>query len=78
MSDLACVKEIIESLPSESKKELFKHFVTLNNSANETNRPVTPVTTFKLGSSTFKRPLTSPESPQQSQKDGKVLFLYRI
>jgi len=78
MSDLAYVKEIIESLPSESKKELFKHFVTLNNSINETNRLVTPVTTFKLGSSTSKRPLISPESPQGSQKDGKVLFLYHI
>jgi hypothetical protein len=50
MSDLAYVKEIIESLPPESKKDLFKHFVNLNNSTTEANRPATPVSTSEVGS----------------------------
>ena len=41
ISDLACIKEIIDGLTQDSKNELFKHFVTsLNNLANKvTNRP---------------------------------------
>ena len=73
MSNLIYVKEIIEALPPESKKELFKHFVTLNDSTNGVNRPTTPVTTSELWSFISKRPLNSPGSPQRSKKNGKVL-----
>ena len=72
MSDLACVKEIIEALPPESKKELFKYFITLNDSANGANCPTTPITASEPWSSASKRPLSSPESPQRNKKDGQV------
>ena len=80
ISDLACIKEIIDGLTQDSKNELFKHFVTsLNNLANKvTNRPTTPVQTNSgPGFSVSKRPLNSPGSPIRSKNDGtaKVLFL---
>jgi hypothetical protein len=77
MSDLTCVKEIIEALPLESKKELFKHFVNSNNSASGVNRPTTPIATSKIELSASKRPLNSPESSQRSKNNGKV-SLYSI
>ena len=65
MSDLTCVKEIFDSLSSEKKTELFKHFVTtLNDSAKGVNRSTTPVTNTESSDlSTLKRPLNSPVSP---------------
>ena len=77
MSDLTCVKEIFDSLSSEKKTELFKHFVTtLNDSAKGVNRPTTSVTNTESSDlSTLKRPLNSPVSPLRRKKDSKV-FCY--
>jgi hypothetical protein len=74
VSDLTCVKEMIEALPADRQKELFQHFVALNNSAKGVNRPTTPITTFEPGFSTSKRVLSSPETPKHSKKDEKVLL----
>jgi hypothetical protein len=79
MSDLACVKDIIQAFSPEEKKELFKLFITsLSNSAtenhvnsNKNDRPTTPVTTSHEFS-TSKRPLNSPESSQRRKKDNSV------
>jgi hypothetical protein len=78
MSDLACVKEIIETLSSENQKELFKHFTTSLNNSSTTVRPTTPLTS-QSEISTSKRLLNSPESPKRSKKDNKVtIYIIKI
>lgn len=77
-SDLACVKEMIEALSTEGKKDLFQHFAKANGSSTNfqgVTRPTTP-TDFESRTSTSKRPLTSPGSPKRGKKDWKVsLFI---
>lgn len=80
MSDLAYVKEMIEALSSEGKKELFHHFTKANTPVSkDIVRPATPTNNRESYLAFSKRPLNSPESPKRSKKDGKVLsFTYSI
>ena len=72
-NDLTCVKEIMQTLSPDLKKELFKHFIThLSNSTTNGNRPKTPETVPESSSATLKRQLNSPESPKRNKKDYKV------
>jgi hypothetical protein len=80
MSDLAYVKEVIQALSPDRKKEFFEHYVKYSNLKNEaaaknkTVRPSTPEPT--TSSNEFqKRPLNSPLTPKRSKKDNKVLFI---
>jgi hypothetical protein len=75
MSDLAYVKEVIQALPPDRKKEFFDHYVRHSNAKNQakTVRPSTPEPT--VASKEFqKRPLNSPLTPKRNKKDNKVLF----
>jgi hypothetical protein len=73
INNLTYVKEIMQTLSPDLKKELFKHFVShLSNSATNVNRPKTPETVPESSSTTLKRQLNSPESPKRSKKDYKV------
>jgi len=78
MSNLAYVKEIIADLSTEQKKELFKHFtMSSSNSATENPRPTTPIMVLNQSeSSSLKRPLNSPGSPQRRKRDIKVSQSY--
>ena len=74
MSDLAYVKEVVQALPPNCKKEFFDHYVKYSKAKNQTKsiRPSTPepTTTSKAFQ---KRPLNSPETPKRNKKDSKVL-----
>lgn len=78
--DLAHVKDVIEALPPDRKKEFLDHFVRYSNTLNKnkvksSDRPSTPVSSFD----TLKRPLNSPESPKRNKKENKVytmIFYY--
>ena len=74
MKDLAYVKDVIEALPPDRKKEFLDYFVKYSNTLNKNkvkssdNRPSTPVSNFDA----LKRPLNSPESPKRNKRENKV------
>ena len=69
---MACVKEVIQALDPECKKELFKHFITHLSNFIPAERPSTPVATMEPNLPAPKRLLNSPESPHRSKKNSKV------
>ena len=74
MTNLAYVKIIA----MEQKKELFKYFtMSSSNLATENPRPTTPIMVLNQSeSSSLKRPLNSPGSPQRRKRDIKVSQSY--
>ena len=78
MNDLAYVKEVIQALLPDYKKEFFNHFIKYSNLnkavKNKTIRPSTPEPI--AGFSEFqKQPLNSPLTLKRSKKDNKVLCI---
>jgi hypothetical protein len=82
ISDLAYVKEVIQALPPERKKEFLDHFVKYSNQKNQAAktssvRPSTPEPI--ISSNEFqKRPLNSPLTPKRNKKDTKVLLIIML
>lgn len=80
MDNLTYVKEVIETMPDERKKEFFDYFVKYSNSkaANQNARPTTPEpsTSHDDVFQSAKRRLQSPISPKRSKKDKQVYSLY--
>jgi hypothetical protein len=79
MSDLAYVKEVIQALPPDRKKEFFDHYVKYSNLKNvsEKNKIVRSLTPEPTNNSKElkKRPLNSPFTPKRNKKDNKVLLI---
>jgi hypothetical protein len=76
MSDLAYVKEVIQALPPDRKKEFLDHYVKYSNAKGQAKNthPSTPEAT--TGSKGFqKRPLNSPLTPKRNKRDKKVLSI---
>jgi hypothetical protein len=82
MSDLAYVKEVIQALPPDRKKEFFDHYVKYSNLKNEAgkNKSVRSSTPEPTTSSEElkKRPLNSPSTPKRNKKDNKVLLIVML
>ena len=81
MNDLAYVKEVIQALPFDHKKELFDHFIKNFSTKNQATKtptedihPSTPEPTTSSKESQ-KRLLNSPLTPKRNKKDKKVLFI---
>jgi hypothetical protein len=76
---MTCIKEVIQALDPECKKELFKHFVTHLSNCVPADRPSTPVATIEPNLPALKRLLNSPESSHRSKKNNKVFqYLWKF
>ena len=82
INDLAYVKEVIQVLPPDHKKEFFDYYVKYSNAKNQAAKTQTKSVRsstsepMPVSSKEFqKRPLNSPLTPKRNKKDNKVLFI---